>query len=927
MQYLRFLFAIFLFLLRYHSEAQNGSISGTLKDSSTKQTLSLATVTIYKAKDTSIISYRLSDENGNFKVPNIPLNVTCRILISFSGYFIFRREFLLTKEKTDEKLGIISLVPNHTQLEQIFIEAERPPVIIKKDTIEFNAFAFKTLPNALVEDLLKKLPGVDVDRDGNITVNGKTVNRILVDGRNFFGGDPKMATRNLPANIIDKIQVTDDNEQLQRNPDIPKAELGQVINLKLKKSIKQGWFGKTYAGEGTNEKYEAGGILNLFKDTLQVSILGYSNNLNKSGFGYNDLRSLGGFNRSGANTSNINSEGGLSINGISFGGTGRGIQTSTGAGMNLNNDFKNVNFNLQYFYGKINNQLNQSINTKQFSRDTILNINSIIDEKGNDINNRISSVIKWKPSSSTTLGFKPTIIFHNNDNVRNIQTISSNNFQGILNTSNNQQHFLGDDLSFSQEISLYHVFKKTGRSLSAYHTVSNSNNDFNQYNDVASTFYFNNIRVDSNLNQLRKDNYNNFRTNIFGTYTDPLSKKVVLRLTESLEYSKETDDLNSFSKDSVKNEYNIPNLLLSDELERVRWKNSTSIGIKWTYKKFSFSPGLNFLLFNINNSYLKTPSILQNYSYLFPSLNITWKKWNFSYRISVREPSYSDLKTIIDNTNPLYKQLGNPNLKPIVSNDISLDFNSFNIKRIESYALSFGANLEHNSIIRERIIDNKGIQYIIPININGVWKTFVSLNMTKQIKFNRNCQLSLRGSISDDYNKSIVIVNNNFSDQYYFALYPRISSSFNFKDVFEFNEIYSLTWSKSSYSNPVFTGLTTTFHYLSSDIAVHYPNKWVWESSVDYSYNPIVFSGFRKSNIRWNAGITHLFLKENKGLIKIFVYDILNQNISTFRIVRENFIQDTQTNVLKRYFLATFTYNIRNFKPSKIGGRDKLFLF
>jgi len=283
---------ISLFSLNAFSQ---GTLKGKIADSAGKQPLGLATITVFKAADTAIITYRLSNPEGEFKIPGLPLGLNCRAVISFSGYRVYRGEFTLTAAQPQLDWGTILLPPDSKSLDEVLVIAERPPVTVRRDTIEFNASAFKTIPNALVEDLLKKLPGVQVDADGNITVNGKPVNRIQVDGKNFFGDDPKMATRNLPANVIDKVQVTDDKDELLRNGDDNVNNVGKVINITLKKGVKKGWFGKLYAGGGTTDRYEAGGIANIFRDTLQVSVLGYLNNLNKPGFGFTDLMQTGGF--------------------------------------------------------------------------------------------------------------------------------------------------------------------------------------------------------------------------------------------------------------------------------------------------------------------------------------------------------------------------------------------------------------------------------------------------------------------------------------------------------------------------------------------------------------------------------------------------------------------------------------------------------
>jgi len=231
---------LFLFLYCGFSFAQKGSISGQVMDTAQHRQISLATITVFTAADTSVITYRLSNENGAFKIQGLPLDKALRFIVSYSGYAAYRQEFTLSASHSDLHFDSIVMTASSKQLDEVVVMAERPPVVIKNDTIEFNASSFKTLPNALVEDLLKKLPGVQVDKDGNITVNGKPVSRMLVDGKNFFGSDPKMATRNLPANIIDKVQVTDDKEELLRSGDNNINNVGKVVNITLKKGLKKG---------------------------------------------------------------------------------------------------------------------------------------------------------------------------------------------------------------------------------------------------------------------------------------------------------------------------------------------------------------------------------------------------------------------------------------------------------------------------------------------------------------------------------------------------------------------------------------------------------------------------------------------------------------------------------------------------------------
>jgi hypothetical protein len=905
----------------------NGSIKGKLVDTSGKQNLALATITVFKAKDTIIITYRLSDPQGDFKVPGLPLNIPCRAVISFSGYKVVRREFELTAQQPALDLGTIKMVNDPQSLDEVLVIAERPPVTVKKDTIEFNASAFKTLPTALVEDLLKKMPGLDIDKDGNISMNGRAVNRILVDGKDFFGGDPKVASRNLPANIIDKVQITDDKDQLDQNPDINKSQLGQVINLKLKKSIKQGWFGKAYAGGGTDDQYEVGGIANMFRDTLQVSVLGYSNNINKAGFGMTDIMNTGGFNRSGFNSVAINSDGGFALNGISFGGMGQGITRSSGAGINLNTELnKKATLNLQYFYGQNNSRLDQLTNIQQFFRDTVLTTRSINHQESDDYTHRIGGSLRLKLDSFSTLRIEPQINLKKTVSDRTLATNSFSNFEPQLNESDNNQRARGNEFGYSHNVSYNRTWRKKGRTLFISNYFNIYQNDNNQFNDIIDSFYKAPVsgRV---LNQLRDRDGNNFRTNLNINYNEPITRNLSWKISDIAEVFKDEDILDTYNQEQQGKDYDVLNPDLSNGLKRSGFRNTANTGLKWTVKKWTFSPGVSFQTLNIKNDFIKTSPLHQDFFFVLPTLNINFKEWYFSYNINVREPQATDLQPVVDNTNTLYQQLGNTALVPTQSHSFYLNYYKFDTKRNANYNVYFNGSIDEDAVVRERYVDAKGVQITRPINVDGIWRFSGSFNVSKQIKLFNSYQLSLKAGFWGTYNRNLVIVNSNRSIAKNIGLNPNVGVSFNWKDKIELNERYSVNYSQSDYESDAFRDLSTVTHISSSELILRVPKHWVWESSIDYTYNPQTAPGVRKSNVRWNAGVNFLFLKEDKGQLKLSVYDLLNQNISVTRTTRENYIQDNQTSILRRYFMLTFTYNIRNFKAGKVGGKDRLFMF
>jgi hypothetical protein len=918
-----------VFIVAFTSVAHSqGTIKGKIIDSVGKQPLALATVTVFKASDTALITYRLSTPEGEFKVPGLPLNVECRVVISFSGYRVHRQTFTLTQDKETLDLESISLAPDSKSLDEVMVIAERPPVSVRKDTIEFNATAFKTLPTALVEDLLKKLPGVQVDADGNIVVNGKRVNRILVDGKEFFGNDPKMATRNLPANMIDKVQVSEDKDEAELNPDRPKGDIGQVINLKLKKSVKQGWFGKAYAGGGTDSRYEAGTIVNLFRDTMQVSLLGFANNLNRAGFGFNDIRSLGGFDRSGINMVMMNSNGGVNVNGISFGGTGEGINRSAGAGFNMNHVLKSgLTLNTQYFFGRTRNDIEELNNRQQFLGDTIFNTKSSRNEVVESNNHRIGFGLRGKIDSLTRIDFKPSLVIQDNQSGRVTNTTNNDNFEGLLSTANNTQSVQGRDVTYSHSFLLFRNFKKKGRTLNLTNSLSYGRNNNEQVNDVLSVFYDGPATVESRLDQLRDRDQKNFTTTLNTNFNEPINKNWSVRLGYALTYFNNQDQLSTFNKSNGSAKYDVLNTALSNNVGRKSWRNNLSTGINWKHKQFSITATAYWLVLDIYNTFTSGAEVNQHFKYVLPGLNINWRDLNLSYSATVSPPGISDVQPVPDNSNPLFIQFGNPNLEPAKLHNLNVGFFKSIPQKTLSINAYMNANFRENAITRARTINPDGVQVTRAENVNGNRDLYTNFNVNKQYKLKNNFQFNIGGGYNIDYNRNFLIVNNRKGYVKTFNLRPHGNLGLNWKDVIEWNVRHSRGFGKARYESPDFNDIDYTTHSTITELVVRWPKRIVWETSLDYRYNSQVAPGIQNTVALLNAGVTFLFLKDQKGQLKLSAFDLLDRNINVFRFANENSIIDRQINMLQRYYLLTFTYNIRNFKAGKVGGSERFFRF
>lgn len=916
--------------------AQQGSLSGKIADSTGKKVLPLTTVTVFRAKDTAIITYRLSTETGEFRVPGLPLNVPLRVMATYSGFDAYRKDVMLTTENPALNLGTLQLQPTAKQLDEVIVTSERPPVVIKQDTIEFNASAFKTLPNALVEDMLKKLPGVLVDADGNITVNGQKVNRILVDGKRFFGDDPKMATRNLPSNFIDKVQVVDDKEEIKRNTDGDLSNIGKVINLTLKKGVKKGWFGKMYGGGGTDGRYEAGGIANIFRDTLQLSMLAYSNNVNRSSFSFRDITQLGGFDRSGVSSISISSGAGregVSVNGINFGGMGSGITTTTGAGFNLNHaPSKKLAFYAQYFYGRTRSDVSNENNTARYFGDSI--INSRTNQLSTNIGNshQGSASIDWNIDSLTQFGFH--LGFNHDDrNIDAPSTLVTSSSKGtLINTGAGVLYSRAVNNVFNQNANLSRQFKKKGRNLYISESLEFIDNPNNNTTESLNSYYSAGPSpVIMPFNQLRSSKSPSTSLWITENYTDPLSKTVTIRFNNRFNYLKQSNDIFTYGKYIATGQYDSLNNALSNSLAREQTRLTSELVFAYRIKKITLNFGGSVLQQWVNNGFGVNTSANSNNYYinLLPSFRATWNRFSLSLSQDVSVPNVRYLVPVADNSNPFSVIYGNPSLQPTRNTNMYFNGSIANVKTNFNMNMNANATFTNNAIIQSLVINSAGIQTTTPVNANGIVYMGGSVRLSRQFKNQQKFFITTDLTVGGSYSRAPLLYNNVESKTTNITFNPSVGINMNWHDVVEINPRYFPNFSKSTYTNPLFTPINVVTHSLMSDFVVRAPKKIIWESSVSYRFNSQVAPGLPKENIYWYAAVSMLMLKDDKGQLKLACYDILNRNNGYYRYLNTNAIIDNRTNVLQRYISLSFIYNVRpTGKPKeKVGGRMSLFNF
>lgn len=917
-----------------------GTLKGKLADSASKASIGLATVTVFKAADTSIITYRLSNPEGEFKVPGIPAGLNCRVVITVSGYAAFRKEFTIAAADETVDLGTVLLPRSATSLDEVVVYSERPPVVIKKDTVEFNASAFKTLPNALVEDLLKKLPGVQVDKEGNIVVNGKPVNKITVDGKSFFGDDPKMATRNLPANVIDKIQVTDDKEEMLRSGDDNVNNVGKVVNITLKKGVKKGWFGKLYAGGGTGDLYEAGGIANIYRDTLQVSVLGYMNNLNRPGFSYGELMQAGGMERSRSNSSNSNTSiwrnpngSGVSINGVNFGGMQNygGVSTSKGFGVNLNHTPSTKrSFFLQYFRGNVSVNRTNTTAISQFNEDTVVTNNTRL---GGPIENNAHNIgmgARFKPDSVTNILVNANYLIGIQDEQRISDVSSNNNILGALSEGNIFQDNPAKTYNFRQNVSITRLSKKKKGRRFNFSQSLDINNRFNDYSTESTLQYIYPAPYDSITSQLRMERIPRTDAAASFNYSEPLSKLMTLRVGGRYEYSQLYNTVNTFNKDAVTEKYDVLNPELSSRFKRIGNRVMLSPGMEFKWKKWTITPGLRVLVQSFDNRLASMPaSITQKQNDLLPSLGIVYKKINFSYSKDIIMPGYMSLIPVTDNTNPYLIVKGNTELKPIERNNFWLNYNYNNTKSNLYANVYANGSLTNNDVVQSVTVDAQGVQTTMPVNADGSRNFYVNFNLNKQYKQNPKLIISWNVGGGYNYTRNRLFYNNAASLQNTFNLYNWASLNLNFNDKVEFNTSVSKGNNFTRYTSENFRKVNIHSMWIENELIVRWPKHFIWESTINYDYNSNLSTSDARNIVRWNAALNYTMLKSEALVLKLYVFDILKTNKSLYSNVNRNVIMVYQTNTLTQYGLATLTYNVRPYNSArkKVGGKERLFLF
>lgn len=896
--------SLLLSLLTIGAFAQNkASVKGIVADSLSKTPIEYATVAIVNAKDTSLISYTLSNKKGEFSISSIPTDRQTKLIISYVGYKSIKKELQLEKGMTRD-FGTLLFSGNN--LREVVIEGERSPVIIKKDTIEFNTTAFKTRPNAVVEELLKKLPGIQVNTDGSILVNGKPISKLLIDGKQFFGNDPKIATQNLDADLIAKIQVYDDREN-DPNHKISASKVGKIINLKLKSKIKKSTIGKFYGGGGTRGRYEAGGILSSFRDTLQVSLIGLANNLSKTGFSRQDLSGMGGFDRSG----------GDQVHDGTFGGRGwGGLEEVKSTGFNINNDYgKKLKINLVYFYNESKKTYSGNAVSDQFLTDTKLTRIANYENQRKTNKHALGGLIEWNPDTLNSIRYEPKLAFKKENGISSGFGNSFNTQESMVSESSNDEKSNADNTNFSHQFSYNKKFKKEGSSIRISHGLDLNKNAEDSYAFSALTSYV------SSLPSALQDRYRNQHTklnsaNLAVEFTYPISKKIFTEINLGTSYISTREQLSNFDKNGVTGQYTVflpdqSNLLIRNQYIQ---NFSPRLGYKFN-ADLTLKLGINAQLQALTDEFnVNIPDRKDNRLYWLPIFELQGPSFSVQYNKDIRQPEISDLQPITQEYDPLLKLIGNPDLQPRTTHEISGYYYKYlNAKQIN---INFYGNMRfsENDIVEKSSIADNGATARTHLNRNGGFAANYGGNIGKQFKKSQNWQIGLNTNFNASINRGTFFLNEEEGRELrtWFGLGQSVN--FDYKSLLTLNLGYNFNNSVTAYKDVEYETIHNYIHTLNASSTLRWPKKIELEINYNYNYNPQVGTGFQKSANILNMAVSLQMFKKDRGQLKLSVYDLFDQNTSVYRYASTNMISTGESSILKRYLLLTYQYKLNIIK-------------
>jgi hypothetical protein len=898
------------------SHAQTTFIKGNLVDSNENIKMKNAVIALIRPSDSVLIAFTRSDARGNFVFEDVDTG-SYKLLVTYPKYADY-----VEKVKVDPKkslnLNQIYLTQTAKILQEIIIS--QAAIRIKGDTTEFTADSFHVKPNATVEDLLKELPGVQVDKDGKITAQGQRVQKVLVDGEEFFSDDPTVATRNLRADAVDKVQVFEKKSDQAEFTGIDDGQKTQTLNLKLKANAKHGYFGKVSVA-GLDKYYNGTALINAFKGNRKIAAFVVASSTDQTGLNFQDASSTG----FGGNNFTIDGGAGASVLNTASddfsatGNYGQGLPESIKGGLHYSNKWNNNKDNASgnYLFNRLASRIQGNTFTQNILKDSVYYNRENVQTHSTKIRNSLTGLFEAQIDSSSSIkftgnGYVGTL---QNSNIYHSEALSQEN--KIVNSSDRTTSQTGDNANGYFSALYRKKFKKKGRTLSINADEKYTESNTNGYLFNASNFYDNlgSLIKKDTTDQNKKNNTEMNVAGVQATYTEPLSQKSFLEINYSFYNNVSTQKKLSYSQDGNA-KYTVLVDSLSNEFKYIYNTNSAGLNYLFNAKKVIFSVGGNIANTAFTQTDLfKDTARKYNYYNFFPRANFTYKFSSFSnfritYNGSTTQPTIDQLQPLKDNLDPLNVVVGNPNLKQQFQNTFNLTYTKFQLLNERFLYLGSIITFTNHQISNSYTIDNFGRRVSRYINVDGNYFGNVyggySMKIPKSI-----IRLSFGPTVN--ISRNVNLINNVKNETNSTTLGMLVSVRMNKKDKFELNFSGEPTFnqSKSTISSVSNTNYWT--YIFSMDGNVQLPGKLEIGSSVDFNLRQKINAFDQNNNVvLWNAYLEKKFMKSEALTLRASINDILDQNKGYSRVIQPSAIQERRYLTFRRYGLITLTYNFNN---------------
>ncbi|MGG7661732.1 TonB-dependent receptor domain-containing protein [Dyadobacter sp. BHUBP1] len=924
----KILLLLWLCLPMLAAHAQTGgrfTLKGTVTDTS-GTILPEATIMLLLPKDSSLVNFGRTAKDGSFEMKNLK-RATYIFKVSYVGYVPYQ-EIIDPKNQEVVDIGKAKMKVLQKELYEVVIKTARAPLSIRGDTVEFDAKAFKVPPGSSVEDLLRKLPGVQVDGDGNIRAQGEEIKRVTVDGKRFFGDDPKMATKNLPAEAINKVQVFNGKTEQAKATGVDDGKREKTMNLELKDSHKKGGFGKAVAGVGTDSRLEGKVSYNRFDEKQQFAVLGFGNNTNQSGIARNDYQDF-----KGSQSFNWGDDGDFGFSsGRYYGGDDITIQPNWGGqgsegftknwagGANYNFDTKKTKLSTSYFYNST-----RSVTDVETSSENFLTNDSYITAGKNKTlgftgNHRPAFRFEHNIDSLNTLILISNSRINSGDNEYSSETQSYRNANMLTNRSDVKN--LSDYNSFAMaNLLLYrHKFKKKGRNFAASvgYNINNSDEDRRQ-NSV--NLFLQDSTKNSVINQLQQteSTRGNFKGSL--SYVEPFAKKFFWETFYNYSMRKDKVDRDVFDVEGTEDKVNP---FLTRYYTNDFTFNRLGTSVRYSHKGLNLALGLAGVQFDLKGKFALDESqqnmtrVDRTFKKLVPNVSLNYSLKNnkylyAEYGLNVREPSVTDLQPIVDNSNPLYIVEGNPDLIPQTTHNAYAGFNMFNPASFTNLYINAYYNYNEDQIVYNRTINADLVTTTKPMNISGgnnygtyigfgfpLKKTKATFGVNTGINFSNN--LTYINNVKNETN----------TDGYNFGARLDLTPS----DVFTLYTNANWNISETKYSINTNQNQKILNANYNADMNIKMPKEIYFNGRLNYrTYKNDQF-GFNQQVPILTLSVYKLILKNKKGEIRLTANDVFKRNLGISQNTSQNYYSERRVATLSRYFMLSFTYNMRGMTAS-----------